>query len=310
MSDKQLTVAELLARSGRGAEESKTPRPRRRRSLEEGGISVAELTGSIPAVKAKPAESKHSSVPIDAPAEKPPAPAAKVEEKQAEKTGKTELSPVDRTAAKVAEKQSEKSGQATPTSASPAPATRAPGTPTPGTPTPGTPTPGTDETVVFRKIRDDEPEIPDQPKKAAPVPEAGETPAVATAGAAATVAPEVTEKGDVEKQAELDVLDDVDDAETAEAAEDLDGSEEKTSATGVILMALIGIVLGVVVFKGFELLWENFSRPVVAVLAVVATLGIVGVVKALRTANDGLSMFLAGLVGLVMTFGPLAVVLI
>src|SRR5699024_203257 len=109
------------------------------------------------------------------------------------------------------------------------------------------------------------------------------------------------EEADVEKQAEPDTLED---------AEDTGEVEEKTSVTGVILMALIGIVLGVVVFKGFELLWENFSRPVVAVLAVVATVGIVGVVKALRTVNDGLSMFLAGLVGLVMTFGPLAVVLI
>lgn len=265
MSDKQLTVAELLARSGRDTGDSKAPRPRRRRSLEEGGISVAELTGSIPAVKAKPAESKHSSVPIDAPAEETPTPAAQ------------ELSPVDRTAAKVAEKQAEKTAK---------------------TEKPASPTPGTDETVVFQKVQGEEPE------KAAPAPETGEIPAVktATATATATAAPEVdVEEADVEKQAEPDTLED---------AEDTGEVEEKTSVTGVILMALIGIVLGVVVFKGFELLWENFSRPVVAVLAVVATVGIVGVVKALRTVNDGLSMFLAGLVGLVMTFGPLAVVLI
>ncbi|MDO5513480.1 MAG: hypothetical protein Q4F73_12120, partial [Corynebacterium sp.] len=70
MSDenKQLTVAELLARAGRESGDTEAPRRRRRRSLEEGGISVAELTGSIPAVKEKPPESKHSSVPIDAPA--------------------------------------------------------------------------------------------------------------------------------------------------------------------------------------------------------------------------------------------------
>lgn len=265
MSDKQLTVAELLARSGRDTGDSKAPRPRRRRSLEEGGISVAELTGSIPAVKAKPAESKHSSVPIDAPAEETPTPAAQ------------ELSPVDRTAAKVAEKQAEKTAKTEKAAKVEKPAS---------------PTPGTDETVVFQKVQGEEPE------KAAPAPETGEIPAVKTA----TAAPEVdVEEADVEKQAEPDTLED---------AEDTGEVEEKTSVTGVILMALIGIVLGVVVFKGFELLWENFSRPVVAVLAVVATVGIVGVVKALRTVNDGLSMFLAGLVGLVMTFGPLAVVLI
>ena len=55
MSDKdsqegkqQLTVAELLARSGDGSGSGSSSRRRRhRRSLEEGGISVAELTLSL-----------------------------------------------------------------------------------------------------------------------------------------------------------------------------------------------------------------------------------------------------------------------
>ena len=72
---KQLTVAEILARAQKENPELGTRR-RRRRSLEDGGVSVAELTGSIKKVEAKPAESRHSSVPIDAPAEKPAAPAA------------------------------------------------------------------------------------------------------------------------------------------------------------------------------------------------------------------------------------------
>ncbi|AJE32135.1 hypothetical protein B842_01395 [Corynebacterium humireducens NBRC 106098 = DSM 45392] len=283
MSDKQLTVAELLARSGRDTGDSKTPRPRRRRSLEEGGISVAELTGSIPAVKAKPAESRHSSVPIDAPEGETTTPAAQVSDKQ----DKQELSPVDRTAAKVAEKQAEKAEKTEAPAKAEAPAKTA------------TPTPGTDETVVFQKVPGEAAETP--------APETGEMPAVKTAVATSTTSTvsAVATAEDVEKQEESDALEVTEDAEDGE-----DEVEEKTSVTGVILMALIGIVLGVVVFKGFELLWESFSRPVVAVLAVLATVGIVGVVKALRTANDGLSMFLAGLVGLVMTFGPLAVVLI
>ncbi|MEJ4100579.1 hypothetical protein V5S96_09465 [Corynebacterium mastitidis] len=70
MSDeeKQLTVAELLerAQANRGSAQRASGR-RRRRSLEDGGISVAELTGSLSRVKDKPAESKHSSVPIDTP---------------------------------------------------------------------------------------------------------------------------------------------------------------------------------------------------------------------------------------------------
>ena len=72
---KQLTVAEILARAQKENPELGTRR-RRRRSLEDGGVSVAELTGSIKKVEAKPAESRHSSVPIDAPAGKPAAPAA------------------------------------------------------------------------------------------------------------------------------------------------------------------------------------------------------------------------------------------
>lgn len=54
MSEERLTVAELLARAekrGEGAARSDRPR-RRRRSLEDGGVSVAELTGSIPKVRA------------------------------------------------------------------------------------------------------------------------------------------------------------------------------------------------------------------------------------------------------------------
>ncbi|MBC2682319.1 hypothetical protein GSS87_07910 [Corynebacterium sp. 4HC-13] len=50
MSEK-LTVAELLARNGRSTSDGSGNRPRRRRrSLEEGGLSVAELTGNIPVV--------------------------------------------------------------------------------------------------------------------------------------------------------------------------------------------------------------------------------------------------------------------
>ena len=65
----KLTVAELLARNNkaRGEKESKKDnRSRRhRRSLDEGGISVAELTGNLKKVKASPAEAKHTSVSID-----------------------------------------------------------------------------------------------------------------------------------------------------------------------------------------------------------------------------------------------------
>ena len=69
MSEEKLTVAELLARRdkerGGSAEAAERPR-RRRRSLEEGGISVAELTGSIPRVKADgPRRGAHAAVEDD-----------------------------------------------------------------------------------------------------------------------------------------------------------------------------------------------------------------------------------------------------
>ena len=87
MADKQLTVAELLARAEK-ENPSGPRRPRRRRSLEDGGISVAELTDSFKKVDVKPAEVKHSSVPIDAPSDTPkktPTQAPKPEPKPAEK---------------------------------------------------------------------------------------------------------------------------------------------------------------------------------------------------------------------------------
>ena len=82
---KELTVAEILARAQKENPELGTRR-RRRRSLEDGGVSVAELTGSIKKVEAKPAESRHSSVPIDAPAKpaEPAEPAAPKNEPKAE----------------------------------------------------------------------------------------------------------------------------------------------------------------------------------------------------------------------------------
>ena len=106
--DKQLTVAELLARAQK-TNPDVGKRPRRRRSLEEGGVSVAELTGSFKAVDARPAEAKHSSVPLDAPAEPTPAkpePAAEkpaAEKPAAAKPAAPAEKPVDPPVAKAAQ---------------------------------------------------------------------------------------------------------------------------------------------------------------------------------------------------------------
>ena len=96
MSEK-LTVAELMARNGRksadGADESS--RRRRRRNLESGGVSVAELTGSIPVVTQKDVdEQKAADAAAQAPAERKPAP--RVSRRAAEKPGEvtTQMTPV------------------------------------------------------------------------------------------------------------------------------------------------------------------------------------------------------------------------
>ncbi|WJZ01554.1 hypothetical protein [Corynebacterium freiburgense] len=90
MSEKQLTVAELMERA---AKEGRVEAPRRRRrSLEEGGVSVAELTGSIPVVKAVPSDSRHSAEPIDAPFPRQPKPSAAKEKEASKSAESTETS--------------------------------------------------------------------------------------------------------------------------------------------------------------------------------------------------------------------------
>jgi len=406
MSEKQLTVAELLARAGKENPEGDKPRRRRRRSLEDGGISVAELTGSFPAVKEKPAESRHSSVPIDGPEDSDPKTDPKTGPKTDPKTGpeagpeaegkadaklapavtpapKKEDVPSAQSSEKVGlkpesgavsepnaglgtrdELQAEATDEAKPEATSePKPTMAAPAADKPTSSTTDsrddagaedensdtpTPTPSGDQTVVFQKVDQaedkadsgtaepagrtlaekitartgeesaaDDGTAPETTRQAAvsapkrPVPSVDETgeipqvdPLAATTTAAATSGSTAADVAVREDDAAVDEGD----VDTRDG--DDDAVEEKTSITGVVLLAIIGVVLGVVVFKGFEMLWDNLSRPIVAVLAVLVTVGMVAVVRALRTANDGLSMFLAAVVGLVMTFGPLVVVMI
>ncbi|WP_408930009.1 hypothetical protein ACKFR8_10440 [Corynebacterium axilliensis] len=261
--EKQLTVAELMARNAKNRPEGATSSRRRRRSLEEGGVSVAELTGNLEKVKATPAEAKHSSVSIDETAPVIPAP-KKEEDKQAEAKQpaaaqgaavRVEKPKADSKADTKADAE-EKRHQ-----------------------------PSTEDTHVIQRVKD-------EPEKA----EAKDTKVKAEEPAAPAVPAEPAEPT---QDAELEEYDDEEDYE----------EEEKLNPFAVVLLALVGVVLGAVVFKGFEVLWENFSRVVVLILAVVVTGVIVGIVHALRTNRDGLSMFLAAIAGLVLTFGPLLVVM-
>ena len=103
----------------------------------------------------------------------------------------------------------------------------------------------------------------------------------------------------------------------AGADTDADAENDESIAEGegmnplaVVLLALTGIILGVVVFKGFEMLWGSLNNFLVAALAVGVTGVMAGIVHALRTERDGLSMTLAVIVGLLLTFGPAVLVVL
>ena len=141
MADKQLTVAELLARAEKENPDA-ARRPRRRRSLEDGGVSVAELTDSFKKVDAKPAEVKHSSVPLDAPSDQPtpkPEPAPKPE--------RTTFTKIERTPA--AEPAEPPAPAATSVRVSPAPEPEAVVKQEPA------PTPAEEDTNVFPVVKDE-----------------------------------------------------------------------------------------------------------------------------------------------------------
>ena len=282
MADKkQLTVAELLARNAKDRSGEEKSSRRHRRSLDEGGISVAELTGNLEKVKATPAEAKHSSVSIDEPAPVIPAPKKEKKEKPQQETP-----------------QQEAPQQGADKSHSAAPAEK----PTESESKPSQPS--DEDTRVIQKVKDELKKAEDKAQsKVEPK---------AELKTEEKVEPKANDKVDDKAEddtfttGELEAVD----HDVEEYDEDYDEEDEgKLNPFAVVLLALVGIVLGAIVFKGFEILWDRFDRLVVVVLGVVVTGVIVGIVHALRTSRDGLSMFLAAVAGLVLTFGPLLVVM-
>ena len=347
MSEEKLTVAELMARAAKEGHSTDAPRRRRRRSIEDGGISVAELTGSIPAVKEKPVESKHSAVKIDDPAEPEQKPEQKAEPKpepkaepKSEQPAKTPATPAAKPAAKPAvdKKPGQKASTSTPAPKAaelatekvvdkPAPkaepklsVVKDSATDTAEKDAPARPAPSTDETIVLSIVDEKDPirlttgafpVVPPSAVKPAPAtPAAGATGEEAADAefAAAGASPADTTQMDA-ITGDFDQIDATDrDEDHEDADEDADEEPGKISVFSVLLMAIVGVVLGAAVFLAFEMLWERLSNWLVAILAVAVTLGMVGLVHALRTSRDRFSMVLAGIVGLVMTFGPLLVV--
>ena len=280
--EKQLTVAELLARNskGRARADSEGGSRRRRRSLEDGGVSVAELTGNLEKVKATPAESKHSNVSIDETAPVIPAPKQEQDEKQA---ADAKAKGTDKVAGEVAEekaadKSADKASQ-----------------------------PSTDDTRVIKRVTD-KPEAKQDAKDAKPAQAASQAVPASAQKAAAKDSQKAEQKG-VEKKpdaksdsakAEAAKADFKDDSKAPKAAAattaaagttaagadaamgdsvpvkaqekdlletesdaDYEEDDEKLNPFSVLLLALVGIVLGAIVFKGFEILWDSFSLSLI-----------------------------------------------
>lgn len=281
--EKQLTVAELLARnaaersgsreSSEGSDSSGSRR-RRRRSLDEGGVSVAELTGNFKRVDATPSVSRHSSVSIDEPAPVIPAPKAPEQEHKPDDAAPVEQAPAAQAPAEPA---------APAESAEPA-------------------QPSDEKTAVIERVKDEPTEhATDADKPQADRDETGEISVVAASAAAATGVGTAVPLGQEADTSSFGAVQ-RDDADAEE-------EDDKLNPVAIIVLAVLGVVLGAVVFKGFEILWDRFDRVLVAVLAVAVTAAMVGVVHAMRTTRDGFSMAIAALAGLVLTFGPLLLVM-
>lgn len=386
--DKQLTVAELLARSAkererRGSadtsaqeEEGKeVPRRRRRRSLDEGGISVAELTGSIKRVKAEPSRSRHSEAadsassvtpapektekPADTSAAKSSSAAEKAKPKAAETPAASKTSAPSKasTADKPAEKKESPKKTAKPAAAAASGAAATAGAKADAKadsePVKKPDTPATDDTTVIKKVEtepqagsapveskatakadkpaakadkpaakaegkpaaarvDETTVMPAQPapgKQAKKQSAAAAAPAAASASAAPAAATTDAATGEIPVVTEDARPSEAQVAQREEYDVDAD-DDDKLSAVSIVVLSLVGIILGAIVFKGFEVLWGRFDRIIVSILALVVTGAMVGVVHALRTARDSVSMTLAAIVGLVLTFGPLLIIVL
>lgn len=326
MAGEQVTVAELLARraaeaKAKGEEEGTRPR-RRRRSLEEGGTSVAELTGSIPVVDRGERHSTGEFEAVEVEAE--PVEVEPVE------TGAVDATPVEADTVEpevietVAEVVEDSEAEAVSYS---------------------------QESAAFDQVEQENgwatfPE-PEAPEPEAPEPEVSEPAVKAEPEPVAAVVPlvepstemhfdfssedgesaQVQEEEQAEQRpetAEVPIAEpvvaqpvvaegpgtesDVDDEEASEDQEE-DEDKEKVSVPVIIGESIVGMLVGVGIVKGFEVLWSNFpSSLITAILALVVTFVIVGVVHAVVRTHDKLLMVLAFIVGLVLTFGPLLLV--
>lgn len=329
MSEK-LTVAELMARNATDGAR-RADRPRRRRNLEDGGVSVSELTGSIPVVSdedldqdgarddAGEAESATSST-------SPTSPTSAVADSRPHRGGHEladdtdDVEDLDALDDTVDTGVTDGAAEDVPTSDTAA---------------------VVEGEVVDEVVGDGDVVVEDvavasdeagvaEASAATEVPEAAESPVAPEASedvvAADDLSPETTVLPRVEAE---DGITDTDAADTdAEVPAGATEAVEATEATemeevgpddpdtiieyeddAISWPALLGqtaiaLVIGVVIFFGFTLLWDRLGTALVLVMAGVVTLVCVGVVHALLRHRHALVLVLAFVVGLAITLGP------
>lgn len=301
----QVSVAELLARNGAKVG-TQAGGGRRRRGM-AGGISVAELTGEIPIVR--PAE---NAAPEDAAPEAEAPEDAAPEAEAPEDTAPEADEPADEPAADehIRDERPE------PVRPTPAQAVR-PSRPTPAfgparqvRPEPalfsGAPSVAVDKLRADTRDRADDARPVDPRLVEADDEVTSENDVVDTANAETTIVPAIdphdheTDHEAPETKAETET----EDAPAAPAK----GRSPVRQWLSLLGQGVIAIVLGALLFKGFERLWEMLPW-VALVLAFFVIVGLVAVVRVLRRTDDIVSILLAVVVGGFVTLGPLAFML-
>ena len=306
--DKQLTVAEILARAQKENPEAGARR-RRRRSLEEGGVSVAELTGSIKKVEAKPTEARHSSIPIDAPEDPAPETPASAQPVRAEqpKPAAKQAAPTSTPAAKPEVKKVEATKPEVKKAKGPKPEVKKP----------EPARASSDETAVIKKVTTEPaakapsaqstntaaPAASAAPKAAAPKTATPNTAAPAAPAAAAAetaevervaVQPAEVQRTEMQRETEPDYI----------PADEIEVEEAGVNPIVLVLLVFFGVLLGVLGFLGFRWLWENTSAVVASVLGAATVIAALIAARAVGTGRDWLSIGLAGIAAAVVAFGP------
>lgn len=316
MSEK-LTVAELMARNAKDGGRTRADRPRRRRNFEDGGVSVSELTGSIPVVRGED---------LDVEADGAGAAGASGESGTADTVNRADSSAhagvdrerpgghqlddrhvrtdstdsADRTSVipRVSPAVSERPAVVEPADD---PAVTAGDGPGYGTDPQPEPVPVADtrhDDVASAAAVSGRPEVADTAE--GPESDADDDAADDDAADADAAADD-----DAADAADDDTaVDDTADADDAGADEIIEYEDDAISWPALLGQSAVALVVGIVIFFGFTLLWDNLGPPLVLIMAVAVTLVCVGVVHALLRHRHALVLILAFIVGLVITIGP------